>query len=112
MTNRLDGRCAVITGGASGIGLATTRRFAAEGATVVVADLDESSGKAAADEVGGTFVSVDVTDPEQVEALFATANSAHRSVASHSTTPASHRPTTTPSWSPASTRGDAFRTST
>ena len=72
MVQRLEGRVAVVTGGASGIGLATVRRFASEGAKVVVADLDPASGKAAADEVGGLFVQVDVTDEEQVKALFQT----------------------------------------
>jgi NAD(P)-dependent dehydrogenase (short-subunit alcohol dehydrogenase family) len=71
--NRLDGRVAVITGAGSGIGLATARRFAAEGAHVVCADMDAVSGTAAAAEVGGTFVQVDVTDQAQVEAMFAQA---------------------------------------
>ena len=43
LTQRLKDRVAVITGGASGIGLATARRFAAEGATVVIADLDPTT---------------------------------------------------------------------
>ena len=77
IVRRLVDRVAVITGGGSGIGLATARRFAAEGAKVVVADVDVTSGQAAADEVGGTFVQVDVTNPEQVEALFATAVSTY-----------------------------------
>jgi NAD(P)-dependent dehydrogenase (short-subunit alcohol dehydrogenase family) len=71
--NRLEGRVAVVTGAGSGIGLATARRFAAEGAKVVCADMDATTGKAAADEVGGTFVQVDVTDEAQVEAMFARA---------------------------------------
>ena len=70
VVRRLGDRVAVVTGGASGIGLATVRRFAAEGAHVVVGDVDPTSGKAAADEVGGLFVQVDVTSPEQVNALF------------------------------------------
>lgn len=72
MVQRLEGRVAVVTGGGSGIGLATVRRFAGEGAKVVVADVDPNAGKAAADEAGGLFVQVDVTDEEQVKALFQT----------------------------------------
>ncbi|MFJ3789675.1 3-oxoacyl-ACP reductase [Kitasatospora sp. NPDC090091] len=70
MTQRLDGRVAVITGAGSGIGLATARRFAQEGAKVVCADLDPENGAKAANEVGGLFVEVDVTDERAVEALF------------------------------------------
>jgi NAD(P)-dependent dehydrogenase (short-subunit alcohol dehydrogenase family) len=68
--NRLEGRTAVVTGAGSGIGLATARRFAAEGAHVVCADLDPVGGQGAADEVGGRFVQVDVTDEAQVQAMF------------------------------------------
>jgi NAD(P)-dependent dehydrogenase (short-subunit alcohol dehydrogenase family) len=67
---RLDGKAAVITGAGSGIGLATARRFAAEGARVVCADLDADAGEKAAAEAGGLFVAVDVADEEQVRALF------------------------------------------
>jgi NAD(P)-dependent dehydrogenase (short-subunit alcohol dehydrogenase family) len=67
---RLQDRVAVITGAGSGIGLATARRFAAEGARVVCADISEKSAKTAADEVGGEFVVADVSDEEQVKALF------------------------------------------
>ncbi|MFI2434137.1 3-oxoacyl-ACP reductase [Streptomyces sp. NPDC018693] len=77
---RLVGRTAVITGAGSGIGLAAARRLAAEGAHVVCGDVDETRGKAAAEDVGGTFVKVDVTDPEQVEALFKTAYDTYGSV--------------------------------
>ena len=70
LTKRLDGRVAIITGGASGIGLATARRFAAEGATVVIADLDPTSGEAAATEVGGVYRHVNVADEASVDALF------------------------------------------
>nr|MBA2625591.1 SDR family oxidoreductase [Acidimicrobiia bacterium] len=73
LTQRLAGRVAVVTGGAGGIGAATARRFAAEGAELVIADLDPAAGEAVAKAVGGRFVATDVTDEGQVEALFATA---------------------------------------
>jgi NAD(P)-dependent dehydrogenase (short-subunit alcohol dehydrogenase family) len=69
----LDGRVAVITGAASGIGLETARRFAADGAKVVVADLADGPGQAAADEVGGIYVHADVTDEDAVRAMYAAA---------------------------------------
>ncbi|MCU1686418.1 MAG: short-chain dehydrogenase [Amycolatopsis sp.] len=69
---RFEGRVAVITGGASGIGLASARRLASEGAKIVIADVTDDAGKVAADEVGGLYVRTDVTDEEQVKALFQT----------------------------------------
>jgi NAD(P)-dependent dehydrogenase (short-subunit alcohol dehydrogenase family) len=80
MTERFSGRTAVVTGGASGIGLATVRRLASEGARVVVADIDPGQGKAAADEVDGLFVRTDVTVESQVEALFTAAVDSYGSV--------------------------------
>lgn len=80
MPGRLDARTAVITGGSSGIGLATARRFAQEGANVVVADIDDARGAEVADEVGGLFVHTEVTDKEQVDALFARAQETYGSV--------------------------------
>jgi NAD(P)-dependent dehydrogenase (short-subunit alcohol dehydrogenase family) len=56
-------RVALITGGASGIGLAVARALAAEGARVVIADRDEAAGQSAAAGVGGVFVQTDVSDP-------------------------------------------------
>ncbi|MBZ4487448.1 3-oxoacyl-ACP reductase [Microbacterium sp. cx-55] len=70
LTQRLKDRVAIITGGASGIGFATARRFAAEGAHVVIADLDPVSGARAAEAVGGTSRTVNVADEESVDALF------------------------------------------
>lgn len=70
---RLAGRVAVVTGGGSGIGLAAARRLAAEGARVVVAEVDAAAGEAAASVVDGLFVATDVTDAAQVRALFAAA---------------------------------------
>ncbi len=70
MTGRLDGRVAVITGGASGIGAGTARRFVAEGARVVVADVQVDAGEALADELGdgAVFARTDVTSEDDVAA--------------------------------------------
>ena len=70
MNGRLDGRVAVVTGGGSGIGLASARRLAADGASVVIADVDPGSGATAAEEVAGLFVRTDVTSESDVDALF------------------------------------------
>jgi NAD(P)-dependent dehydrogenase (short-subunit alcohol dehydrogenase family) len=80
MTGRLDSRTAVITGGSSGIGLATARRFAEEGAHVVIADIDDTRGEEVAAEIGGLYVHTEVTDKEQVDALFARAQETYGSV--------------------------------
>ncbi|MHB8826957.1 MAG: 3-oxoacyl-ACP reductase [Acidimicrobiales bacterium] len=71
---RIDNKVAVITGAASGIGRATARRFAAEGAKVVVADMAVEAGTALAEEIGGTFVEVDVANEESVKALYVATN--------------------------------------
>ncbi len=83
MAGRLEGRVAVVTGGCSGIGLATVERFAEEGAQVVIGDLDETRGQEVVDglgNAGGLFVHCDVTDKEQVDALFAQAKDTYGSV--------------------------------
>lgn len=72
LSRRLEDRVAVVTGGAGGIGLASARRLAAEGAKVVVADVDISAGQARADEVGGLFVRADVANENDVAELFQT----------------------------------------
>jgi NAD(P)-dependent dehydrogenase (short-subunit alcohol dehydrogenase family) len=71
---KLDGKVAIVTGGASGIGRATAQLFAAEGASVLVADWTEDAGKQVAAEMttaGGKaqFVQVDVSDPAAVERM-------------------------------------------
>ncbi|WP_017587135.1 3-oxoacyl-ACP reductase [Nocardiopsis ganjiahuensis] len=78
--NRFQNRVAVITGAAGGIGRATALRLAREGATVIAADLDEEGGKQVAEEVGGGFVRVDVTDESEVEALFSRVKDEYGSV--------------------------------
>ena len=70
LTRRLAGRVAVITGAGSGIGLAAARRMHAEGARIVVGDIDGDAGAAAADEVAGLFVAVDVSNEGAVNTLF------------------------------------------
>jgi NAD(P)-dependent dehydrogenase (short-subunit alcohol dehydrogenase family) len=80
MAGRLDGKVAVVTGGCSGIGLATVRRFAEEGAVVVIGDVDDENGPTVAAEVGGRYVHCDVTDADQVEAMFRTAKDEYGSV--------------------------------
>jgi NAD(P)-dependent dehydrogenase (short-subunit alcohol dehydrogenase family) len=76
--NRLDGMVAVITGGASGIGAATVRRFVVEGASVVIADLQVSEGESLAAELGSrtAFVRTDVTIEADVEGAIAAATTA------------------------------------
>ncbi|MBK6887127.1 MAG: 3-oxoacyl-ACP reductase [Tetrasphaera sp.] len=72
-SGRLAGKVAVVTGGCSGIGLATVRRFAHEGAKVVIGDLSDDLGGDLAGEIGGTYVHCDVADKADVDRLFKTA---------------------------------------
>ncbi len=64
---RLDGRIAIITGGASGIGAATARKFFEEGATPVIWDLDEEKGQSIAKELNGSFQKVNTANYEEIE---------------------------------------------
>ena len=68
---------AVVTGGASGLGEATARALAAKGAKVAIFDLQEEKGKKVAEEIGGIFCEVNVTDEASVDAGFAKAREAH-----------------------------------
>jgi NAD(P)-dependent dehydrogenase (short-subunit alcohol dehydrogenase family) len=67
---RLQDRVVVVTGAGSGLGLASVRRLAAEGAQIVAVDIDGATGAAAAKEAGGEFVAADVADEDQVRELF------------------------------------------
>ncbi|HEX3090315.1 MAG TPA: SDR family NAD(P)-dependent oxidoreductase, partial [Ilumatobacteraceae bacterium] len=62
----INGASAIVTGGASGIGAAAARALAARGAKVLVADLQEEKGKALADEIGGAYCKVDVTNTDDI----------------------------------------------
>ncbi|RJX68062.1 SDR family NAD(P)-dependent oxidoreductase [Tsuneonella suprasediminis] len=68
---------AVVTGGASGLGEATARALAAKGVKVAIFDLQEDKGKKVAEEIGGVFCEVNVTDDASVDAGFAKAREAH-----------------------------------
>jgi NAD(P)-dependent dehydrogenase (short-subunit alcohol dehydrogenase family) len=84
MAGRIQDRVAVVTGGCSGIGLATVRRFVEEGARVVVGDIDDQRGHELVGQLGGeeilSYVHVDVTDKDEVDALFATAKEQYGAV--------------------------------
>jgi NAD(P)-dependent dehydrogenase (short-subunit alcohol dehydrogenase family) len=84
VAGRIQDRVAVITGGCSGIGLATAQRFVAEGAKVVIGDVNDEAGAHVVTHLGGpavaTYVHVDVTDKDQVDALFQTAKDTYGSL--------------------------------
>ena len=80
MDGRLEGRTAVVTGAGSGIGLATVRRLADEGANVVAVDIDVDAGDKAASEAVGVFVQADVTVADDVARAFTVAMETYGSV--------------------------------
>jgi NAD(P)-dependent dehydrogenase (short-subunit alcohol dehydrogenase family) len=87
VTGRIQDRVAVITGGCSGIGLATARRFAEEGARLVIGDVNDGAGAQVVEELNriagadvATYAHVDVTSKDEVDALFRTAKETYGSV--------------------------------
>src|SRR6202020_2500522 len=82
MKGKLDGKIAVVTGGTSGIGLATAKRFAAEGAKVVVTGRRQAELDAAVKDIGGNAVGVrgDVATLADLDRLYATVKEKHRRV--------------------------------
>src|SRR6476659_2256651 len=74
---QLKGEAAIVTGGASGLGAATARRLAAQGARVAVCDLNTKLAETVAAEIGGVAVVCDVSDAASAEAAVATASKAH-----------------------------------
>jgi len=69
--SRFDGKVAIVTGAAGGIGEAYARALAAEGAHVVVADIDHEGGEYVAGDIGGAFIHTDVGDPASVHHMAA-----------------------------------------
>ncbi len=72
-----DHKVAIVTGGASGIGKAVARRFASDGVHVVITDLQRVAGQAVASELGGDFLTHDVTDEEQWAQIVQTVQQRH-----------------------------------
>jgi len=74
---RISGLAAVVTGGASGLGAATARRLAGQGARVAIFDLNAEAGEALAGEIGGSFHHVDVTSEDAVDSALEAAAGKH-----------------------------------
>lgn len=74
---RLQDKIAIVTGGGSGFGAGIARKFAAEGAQVVVADLNETAAREVADQIGGLGLCADIASRESVQAMIAQAMAAH-----------------------------------
>ena len=72
MAGRLQDKVAVVTGGASGIGEGMVRRFRSEGASVLLADIDEPNGAMIAAECGAEFTMLDVSEPDSWQQLQST----------------------------------------
>ena len=70
MSKRLEGKIAVITGGGSGIGEAISRRFASEGAQVIILDINDEQAKNVADSINGKCFQCDISDSGSVESVF------------------------------------------
>ena len=77
---QIDGKVFIVTGGASGLGEGTARMLAANGAKVVIADMQADKGEAVAKEIGGVFVKCDVSQEADGQAVVAAANNAFESV--------------------------------
>ncbi|ASK88684.1 SDR family NAD(P)-dependent oxidoreductase [Sphingorhabdus sp. SMR4y] len=73
MSGQLEGKVAIVTGGASGIGAATVERFVEEGAKVLSTDVEEALGQQVADEAGALFMAQDVSDAQSWDAVMAKA---------------------------------------
>ena len=77
---RLKNRIAIVTGAARGIGLAIAERFIAEGATVVISDVTDAEGEAAAKKIGASYIHCDVAKSADVNALVSAVTARHGAI--------------------------------